>query len=210
MKKKEKIESVSIPVISPLEKIYNSIDDNNIVLLPFEISDNETIELSIKKNLSLEEMLQFTDLVANNVFDENREYIPVIYNICKNIAILKFYLYGNLDFKIDDSFIIQLSYNSELIKQIESVINKNQYNDLLIATSNKTEFIKQLHLSTERELLQKSIHEAERIYEMYNALLDQFKDINIKDGFDMLRNISSKREEIFVQDVLEFNKNGVK
>lgn len=98
----------------------------------------EGIEIRVRRRLTLEEMYAFVDGVCKSCVSAEGEYYPESYQYALDESLLRYYT--DCELPDDATSVYALMYEArDLVKQIKGEIDRNQYQDILIAIERKIE-----------------------------------------------------------------------
>ena len=104
------------------------------------LSDTNGVEMSIKKSISLDEMILFVQEVVEACVDgETGEYLPEAYDFAMRVSILTHY--ANFTMPSDMEKQYWLVYNTTAVEQVLQHINMRQFNDIVRSIDKKIEFM---------------------------------------------------------------------
>lgn len=100
----------------------------------------EDVVMAIKKTLSLTEMLEFVDEIANSCVDmEEGVYIPQAYDFAIRVATLTKYANFRMPASLEKQY--QLVYETSAFEQVISEINERQFNDIISSIDKKISYM---------------------------------------------------------------------
>lgn len=119
-----------------MEKVYTQIEEMLNDIVDCETVNFNGVEIKVKKHLSMEEMLAFTDFVVNICFDsDNGEYRPEVKDYAVRAAMVK--LYTNVELPEDTEIAYNVVYKTGVIKTIMQYASKSQFNAIIDAIDDK-------------------------------------------------------------------------
>ena len=110
----------------------------NAISTPDTVVEWHGIEMTIKRFLSLEEMLTFVNDVVSSCFEEKTgEYIPEIKDFAIRCSIMESYAGFVLPSDLSEKY--SMIYNSDIVSFIVKHIDKNQFESILSSIDDKIE-----------------------------------------------------------------------
>ena len=110
----------------------------NAISTPDAVVEWHGIEMTIKRLLSLEEMLTFVNDVVSSCFEEKTgEYIPEIKDFAIRCSIMESYAGFVLPSDLSEKY--SMIYNSDIVSFIVKHIDKNQFESILSSIDDKIE-----------------------------------------------------------------------
>lgn len=162
------------------------------------------IEITIRRTLSLKDMLTFVDSVTKSCFlDENNSYMPELKVFAIKCCVLELYANFALPANVERRY--NLIYNTDAFDVVLQHINIKQLNEIIDAISDKTDNMAHENVEAMRK----------QIYDMYSSLndlqkqlSDVFSDINAKDVSRFIGAVAEGRldEEKLVQAYMKHGK----
>lgn len=139
---------------------------------PTETFDWNGIEVTVKKNLSLKEMLEFVDSVVKSCFTKDTNtYMPEIKDFAIKVCILEKYANFTMPRSVESQY--ALIYNTDAVECVLNHIDVRQFCEINTAITVKTEHIAQANI----EAVNTHMNE---LYNAFNVL--QTKVANLFDG----------------------------
>lgn len=137
--------------INNLDKMLNAAVGDNVVTVPIDIGEGETVDVHIKRTISFDEMELFVDVVADSVFvEEGGEtvYSPTRYRSAFALSFFQFFT----DLKIEMGLerLVGLMYATGIYDDLVSAASQAQLRAIEDDIYNAIEFRKQTILSGER------------------------------------------------------------
>ena len=133
------------------------------------------IEVTVKKNLSLKEMLEFVDSVVKSCFaNDTNAYMPEIKDFAIKVCTLEKYANFTMPRSVESQY--SLIYHTDAVEQVLGYVNHQQFNEICMAISRKVDNIAQANV----EAVNKQMNE------LYNAFDNLQK--NIASVFDGVNN----------------------
>ena len=150
--------------VGKIESIVKN-EEENVVLQWHDL------ELTVKKKLSLGEMLVFVSSIVDNCFGDDAVYIPEVADYIRRCAILELYANVRLPQNTEKRYAFVYSDAlDEAIEMILSVIDAKQYTEMLSAAQEKIDY----RINTETESVRHRVDEAAKTLD---NLADQLKGL---------------------------------
>ena len=153
--------------INNLDKMLNAAAVDNVVTIPVDIGDGETVDVHVKKTISFEEMELFVDVVADSVFvegDGETVYSPTRYRSAFALSFLQFF--SDLKIEIGLDRLMSLIYGTGIYDELVSAVSQAQLRALEDDIYSVIEFRKQTILSGERIKLNYLIEQMDKLTPM--------------------------------------------
>lgn len=170
-----------------------------------EVNGLDGVEMTIKTTLSLREMMQFVeDVVSSCVDHANGTFTPEARGFAIKYALVT--TYANFNTPTDISKLYDLLYRTDVVPQILGYIDREQFNEILIAIDKRIEH-------GMRILESQAAIEVNNVVERMNILAGQFE--SAFDGVDVgminqtmenIHAISNMSEERVTRAVLDMQK----
>lgn len=114
---------------------------------PVETVEWNGIEITIKKTLSLREMLAFVDSVTKSCFmSDTGAYLPEVETFVIKCCVLEMYANFTLPSNVEHKY--DLIYNTDAFDVVIEHINMKQFNEIVDAISAKVENMAQANIET--------------------------------------------------------------
>lgn len=152
-----------------------------------ETFDWHGIEVSVNKNLSLEEMLEFVDMVVKSCFtaDENK-YMPELKDFAIKTCVLE--KYANFTMPRDVKKQYALIYNTDAFEKVLEHINMKQFDEIYTAISEKITNIAQANI----EAVNRQMNELYNAFDnLQTQLSDLFSGVNNDDMLSVINAVSN-------------------
>lgn len=127
----KKIKRISI---NALENVYKNDFDRTESTLEWH-----GLEISVKRRLSLTEVLEFVNSVASTSFTENGTYVPAVTEFAVKSNVILMYTNLSLPDNLENRY--QLIYGTDIISHILTLIDSAQYHEILDAADKQIEFL---------------------------------------------------------------------
>lgn len=112
---------------------------------PTETFDWNGIEVTVKKNLSLKEMLEFVDSVVKSCFTKDTNaYMPEIKDFATKVSILEKYANFTMPSNVETQY--ALIYHTDAVERVLGYVNTQQFNEICIAITKKVENLAQANI----------------------------------------------------------------
>lgn len=122
--------------ITNFEEYAAMKNQNSEVVIPVE--GMEGVEIRVRRRLTLEEMYAFVDGICKSCVSKEGEYYPESYQYALDESLLRYYT--DCELPEDAASVYALMYEArDLVRQIKGEIDRNQYQDMLIAIDRKIE-----------------------------------------------------------------------
>ena len=131
---------------------------------PTETFDWNGIEVTVKKNLSLKETLEFVDGVVKSCFTKDTNaYMPEVMEFATKAYVLEKYANFTMPSNVETQY--DLVYHTDAVERVLSYINPQQFNEICLAISAKAENLAQANIEAVNR----------QMNELYNAF-DNLQD----------------------------------
>lgn len=139
------------------------------VYVPTESLDWNGVEVVVKKNLSLKEMLEFVDSVVKSCFTKDTNtYLPEIKDFVIRICILE--KYANFTMPSNTELKYALVYQTDAVEQVIARVNPVQLNSIRCAIDKKIDNIAQANI----EAVDRQMNE---LYNAFGDLQDKLANL---------------------------------
>lgn len=137
--------------------------------IPSEVFEWNGIEVTVKKNLSLKEMMEFVDNTARSCFAaDTNTYLPEVKDFIIKTCVLE--KYANFTMPNNVELQYALVYQTDIAENVLLHINQAQYAEICAAIDKKIENIVQINV----EDITKQINE---IHSMFDNLGSQIENL---------------------------------
>lgn len=145
--------------------------------IPTEVFTWNGIEVTVKKNLSLKEMLEFVDSVVKSCFTKDTNtYIPEIMDFTIKVCVLEKYANFTMPNNVTTQY--ELVYHTDAVDCVLKYINLRQFNEVCVAINKKIENLAQANI----EAVNKQMNELYNAFDnLQNKLASLFEGINSED-----------------------------
>lgn len=167
--------------INKLEGMLNE----RIVNVPFQ--GDSDVEVRIKRNLSLNEMLQFVeDVVSSCVNAESGVYSPEVMWFAIYSGVLTMYANFNLPSSIEKQY--DLIYNTDAVEFVMSYINRGQYDEIVDAIRYRIDHERKIMESTMAKKMNDIVERMDSYIQQNESL---FESVDEKDMAALVKNLAS-------------------
>lgn len=136
---------------------------------PIETFDWNGIEVTIKKTLSLKEMMEFVDGVVKSCFEKDTNaYIPEIQEFATKVCVLEKYANFTMPSNVESQYV--LIYTTDIVKHVLNRINTEQFNEICDAISKKVKNLAQANI----EAINRQVNE---LYVSFDNLQTKFSSL---------------------------------
>lgn len=150
---------------------------------PTETFDWNGIEVTVKKNLSLKEMLEFVDGVVKSCFNKDTNaYMPEIKDFTTKVCVLEKYANFTMPRNVETQY--NLIYQTDAVDRVLGYVNTQQFNEICAAIDKKVENIAQANI----ESMNRQMNE---LYNAFNNLQTKLSDLFDGVDNDDIRAVSS-------------------
>ena len=167
-----------------IDKIIEKNVKDSVYVYSYDINENESVNIEIKRTLTADEQVSFVESVVAALFT-NGKYSPSIYGLIFGKALFAYYTNIKTD-EIKNDRLIGLIYNTDIIKVVKDNINTTQYLDMIEAIDKQIDYTINFIMYTQKTRLDEAIDniniEQENITRQMNSITDTFKKFS--DGLD--------------------------
>jgi len=167
-----------------IDKIIEKNVKDSVYVYSYDINENESVNIEIKKTLSADEQVSFVESVVSALFT-NGKHMPSLYSLVFGKALFAYYTNIKTD-DIKNDRLMGLIYNTDIIKVIKDNINTTQYLDIVEAIDKQAEYTINFVMYTQKTRLDEAIDniniEQENITRQMNSITETFKKFS--DGLD--------------------------
>lgn len=182
-----KIKKISV---NAFEKVMNETYNT-----PTESFDWNGIEVTVKKTLSLKEMLEFVDGVVKSCFTEDTNtYMPEIRNFATNVCVLE--KYANLTMPRSVAKQYELIYQTNIVDEILAYINQKQFDEIRVAITKKIDHIAQANIEAVTKQMNELYSSFDNLQTQFAALFDGISGEDIQAMTTALMSNSLDEEKI--------------
>lgn len=156
--------------INALEKVMDENTDNYVIESWFGL------EVVIKKNISLKEMLSFADNVVMSCFTDSNGFMPELMDFAVRSNIVTRYANFTLPDNIEKRY--EMLYRTNIVEFILPLINMRQLQELINGINRKIEYMCNTNAVTIQREMTKLLNGFE---EMQNQTQSLFADVTADD-----------------------------
>lgn len=186
-----------------LDKIIKDQKKDNGVIT-YEIN-GETIEIQVRRTVSIQEFAQIVTDVSESVCSGNvNDHVPysAFYKeTAIGLAILSNYTNIKDDIGVDRMNAIL--FETDILDKVEDSVNQIQLNALMIAIDDQIEFYKQEAISTEHKHLIETTAQFNKATVTFEQFTRMFEGIDINQLLDMGGKLASMDEKKFAESIME-------
>ena len=144
---------------------------------PTEVFDWNGIEVTVKKHLSLQEMLEFVDSVVKSCFaNESHAYMPEVKDFAIKVCVLEKYANFTMPRNVESKYAL-VSY-TDAFAQVLRHIDLGQFGEINVAIENKVANLAQANI----EAVNKQMNELYSAFDnLQTQLASLFEGINGED-----------------------------
>lgn len=112
---------------------------------PTSTFDWHGVEVTVKKSLSLKEMLEFVDTVVKTCFtSDTNTYIPELKDFATKMCILEKYANFTMPSNVESRY--ALIYCTDAVETVLGYVNHQQFNEICVAIAKKVENLAQANI----------------------------------------------------------------
>lgn len=134
------------------------------------------IPITIRYTISLGEMLEFVDGVVASCFDDERGYIPEIWDFAFYNNILDYYTNITLPQDIGKKY--ELIYGSNIIEFVKEHISEQQWSDIECSITSKVSYIRNANIKAIEKDVTRLLDAFEKLQRLAG---DMFEGVNADD-----------------------------
>lgn len=145
---------------------------------PTETFEWNGIEVTVKKSLSLKEMLEFVDSVVKSCFtSDTNAYMPEIKDFATKVCILEKYANFTMPSNVETKY--SLIYQTDAVECVLGYVNLQQFNEICASINRKVDNVAQANI----EAVNKQMNE---LYNAFDSLQNRLAELfNGVDGDDI-------------------------
>lgn len=179
---------------------FETLLTENIITVP--LNGAEDINMRIKINLSLVEMLQFVEDVVSSCIDKDTgSYSPEIKDFSIRAGILTEYANFRLPQNIEKQY--ELVYNTDAVAQVMQYINRDQYVEICKAIDSRIEYERNIITSIVSLKVNELVARIEVFTEKFEGLLDGISGDDIGGAFKGLATMKKVDENLLAKAVMD-------
>lgn len=162
---------------------------------PTETFDWNGIEVTVKKNLSLKEMLEFVDSVVKSCFSkDNNTYMPEVKDFATKICILEKYANFTMPGNAEKQY--AFVYQTDAVERVLGYVNPQQFNEICVAISRKVENIAQANIEAVNRQMNDLYNAFDNLQNQLTALFDGVNNEDIRAVTGALANGTFDEEKL--------------
>lgn len=173
--------------IDDFEKICKINSPKNLKEIEFDINDEKSIKVIVKRVLSLKGRISFVSEVVDSCFDDNGEFLFAVKNIAFEIAILKYFT--NLTLPKNPEKIYNLIIHSNVLEKIETAIDSDEYCKLWKEIEEAIDYKKENAIAKQKANLVKITTSMNAITEQYYKM---FEEVDVSDFITKLNSVNEQ------------------
>lgn len=160
----------------------------------------DALELIVKTRLSLQEAVNFTaEAVSQCVDATDGSYLPILKEFAIKRNLLRYY--GSFKLPTDAHKQYKLIYGTDICRRILSLIDKEQYEEIVRAIDSGIAFEQQKILSGERAQLNEFIRQMETMNAYFERTFDGVDVQNLMKTLSEIQNIDQEKlKEILTRE----------
>lgn len=190
--------------LTNLDKIIKWNKEDDVRTVQFEIGENEFVDVQVKHTISMTDMSEFVDIVADSVFvtTENGEeiYDPSKYYFAYGLCFIEYYT--NLKLNIGFDRFCDMEYCSKIMSKLKEQASSAQLCDIDDSIYNAIEFRKQMALSGERVRLQYITEQLDKALPMLEQNASLLAGVKPEDMTAAVQTLGNMDETKLAQEVL--------
>ena len=145
---------------------------------PSETFDWNGIEITVKRNLSLKEMLEFVDKVVKSCFTKSANtYMPEVKDFAIKSCILEKYANFNMPRNIDLQY--DLIYCTDAVDHVLKYVNRAQFREILDSINSKINNIAQANISAVNKQMNELFSAFDRLQSKLEGIFSEVKTEDI-------------------------------
>lgn len=114
---------------------------------PTELVDWHGVEITVKKTLSLTEMMEFVDTVVGSCFTDNGSvYLPEVQDFVIKVCVLEKYANFTMPRNVKSQY--ELIYQTDALETVLAHVNPQQFNEICMAITKKIDNLAQANIET--------------------------------------------------------------
>lgn len=144
---------------------------------PTETFDWNGVEVTVKKTLSLKEVLEFVDSVVKSCFTrDTNTYMPEIKDFATKVCILEKYANFTMPSNVETQY--TLIYCTDAVERVLGYVNPQQFNEICAAIAKKVDNLAQANI----EAVNKQMNELYNAFDnLQSRLAGLFEGVNNDD-----------------------------
>lgn len=174
--------------VNAFEKVMNE------TYIPEETFEWHGIEVTVKKTLSLEDMLEFVNSVVNTCFSDKKEYRPEAKDFAIKTCILEKYASFTMPKNIQLQY--ELIYCTDAVSTVVSHINHTQLQELMEAIDDRIEKRAQANIEALHMQMSQLCAAFENIRQQLETAFSGISNGEIKDVVNAISNSTFDEEKL--------------
>ena len=187
-----------------VEDLYKVVED---VCMPVAYLNWNGLELAVKRNILLEDVIEFVTSVTSLCFEEEtNRYMPEVKDFGIRAYLIDYYT--NVDLPEDTGEKYSLLYETDLVQTVLNSIDMQQFNDIVRSIEESVSYIAKSNI----DAVMKQIQEVSNLIEKFGSVFQEsFGDLSQEDLAKVIGSITENDidEEKLIQAYMsvkpEFN-----
>ena len=185
-----------------VEDFEKVIEDVSMIETPINWNG---LELIVKRNISLEDMIGYVSSVSELCFeDETNRYMPELKDFGIRLYLINYYT--NIDLPESTSKKYEFIYNTDIVQTVLNAVDPQQFNEIVQSIENKVEYMSSANI----EAIQKHMIEISNAIEEFGKLFEaMFDDMDAESVQKLVSSITDGAidESKLVEAYIEQTKN---
>ena len=174
---------------------------------PTETFDWNGIEVTVKKNLSLKEMLEFVDIVVKSCFTKDTNaYMPEIKDFATKVCILEKYANFTMPRNVETQY--TLIYHTDAVERVLGYVNPQQFNEICVAIAKKVENLAQANIEAVTKQMNELYASLDNMQTQFSKVFDGIDEESISEIVNAFGNGVIDEEKLAKAVLNQNNKNG--
>ena len=183
--------------VTKFEKV---VSKDNVVFIPLD--GVEDINIEITKSISLQNMIEFVENVAESCVDmESGEYTPQVRDFAIKRELLTKYANFTMPNNIEKQY--EFIYGSNVVDVVLQNINQLQFQEIVSSIDRKVKFMLDCVTSISASNTVKLLNKLDSIAEQNTAMFDSLQGEDIASVFSNINAIANMDEEKLARAVKE-------
>ena len=161
---------------------------------PTEVIDWHGTSVTVKKTLSLEDIMSFCHIMADGCFSDDGKYIASVKDFLFKRAMISFYTNIAIPKNIEKAY--ELIYCSDIIESIIPAINAVQFNELKSAVENQIKYETELKANMLYGQIEKMYEGLDQIESQLASVFENIKKEDISKFAESLLNGKLDEEKL--------------
>lgn len=181
-------------------KFEKAVSKDNVVFIPLD--GVEDINIEITKSISLQNMIEFVENVAESCVDmESGEYTPQVRDFAIKRELLTKYANFTMPNNIEKQY--EFIYGSNVVDVVLQNINQLQFQEIVSSIDRKVKFMLDCVTSISASNTVKLLNKLDSIAEQNTAMFDSLQGEDIASVFSNINAIANMDEEKLARAVKE-------